>query len=98
MPGFDSAPLGIMFSFPGIYIRATGKGTPQITAYGLDHVQSVQLSKAIVLATKPGVEYWRQFYLRDEACTIKFVSGLTAGDYMLISGIRLMYYEYARRR
>lgn len=90
--------IGLMFQFIGMFTRIQGRGTCAPVSYSLDHKVAVSWTKVIQLAVKPGVEIWRQFKLNAERCSTKFTTGLAAGDYMILSGIRQKYYQWAQRR
>lgn len=90
--------VGVVYGFTGMFVRATGSGVPTITSYSLDHAKSARWAKPITLAANPGVEYFRQFYLKAECCSTRFVLNGPAGSWMSLAGIRQKYYEYAQRR
>jgi hypothetical protein len=90
--------VGHIYAFPAMYVRATGSGTPTVTSYSLDRTIAKQWTRPINLQQQPGKEYYRQFYLFSERCSTRFVSGVSAGDWMMLSGIKQCYYEYAARR
>lgn len=90
--------IGQVYAFTQAYVRARGLGLLQGAAASLDGTIQVQWSKPINLSTNPGVEYFRQFYLRDEACSLTFTCGTNAGDYAIIAAVRQLFYPYASRR
>jgi hypothetical protein len=89
---------GTVMAHVGAYTRLTGVGQPVITSYGLDRTVAKQWTKPIQLSVNPGVEYWRQFYITSERCSIRFVSGVNPGDWMKVSALRERYYPWAVRR
>jgi len=92
--------LGVVNAYPGAYVRARGMGAANlgVTSDTLDNAASVKWSKPIILSPAPGVEYWRQFYVRSEQMSMLFQAGTNAGDWAILAGIRLKYYQWAARR
>lgn len=90
--------VGTVWAHPGGYTRCKGVGTLSATSYGLDHSPVVPWVKKINLLPTPMKEYWNQFYLTSERCSVKFHCGDNAGDYCVITGYKHMYYPYASRR
>ena len=90
--------VGTVWAHPGGYVRAKGTGTLSATSYGLDHEPVAPWVKKIPLQVYPAQEYWRQFYMTSERCSVQFSTGVNVGDYCVITGYKHMYYPYASRR
>jgi hypothetical protein len=90
--------VGMLFQFVGMFLRVKGRGVMTAISYSLDHAKSVPWTKPITLLANPGVEIWRQFKLNAERCSTSFSTGAQAGDYMILSGIRQKFYQWAQRR
>lgn len=90
--------IGQVFAHVGGYVRASGKGTLTPTSYSLDRQIARPWPRPIKLSESPGVEYFRQFYLTSERCSVRFTCGTNPGDHVTLSGYRHRYYPWATRR
>jgi hypothetical protein len=90
--------IGNVLRHKGGYVRCQGSGVLSATSYSLDNQVAVPWSRPITLAANPGVDYFRQFIINGERCSVKFTCGTAAGDYVILSAYRHQYIEWSARR
>lgn len=88
---------GVVNSYHGIRLRATGQGNLTATLTALDGGNAKVLNP-IALSTVPGRFHDRLASLRSEGCSITLVNGATAGDYFVLGKAALFSSLYAVKR